>query len=139
MRIYQGVDLAEVGRVREAWERTQGFRESVFTEAERTYCLAQADPFPHLAARFAVKEACLKAFGVGLGAPGGLGALGRLREVEVESSPSGRPLLRLHGSVEKMGRRRRITQSTVSISHTREVAVASVILVGEDVPDEEEI
>lgn len=138
MRIYQGVDMVEVGRLREAWERTEGFRREVFTEAESAYCLKHPDPYPHLAARFAVKEACLKAFGVGLGAPGGLGGLGRLREVEVESSPSGGPVLRLHGSVEKMSRRRRIRQSTVSISHTRELAVATVVLVGEEVPDEEE-
>jgi len=138
MRIYQGVDMVEVGRLREAWERTEGFRKEVFTEAESAYCLQRADPYPHLAARFAVKEACLKAFGVGLGAPGGLGGLGRLREVEVESSPSGRPVLRLHGSVERMSRRRRIRQSTVSISHTRELAVATVVLVGEEVPDGEE-
>ena len=138
MRIYQGVDLVEVDRLREAWERTEGFRREVFTEAESAYCLKHPDPYPHLAARFAVKEACLKAFGVGLGAPGGLGGLGRLREVEVESSPSGKPVLRLHGSVEQMSRRRRIRQSTVSISHTRGLAVATVILAGEEVPDGEE-
>lgn len=134
MRIYQGVDLVEVERLREAWERTEGFRREVFTEAESDDCLRHPDPYPHLAARFAVKEACLKAFGVGLGAPGGLGGLGRLREVEVESSPSGKPLLRLHGSAERMGQRLRIRQFTVSISHTRTLAVATVILVGENLP-----
>ena len=63
MRIYQGVDLVEVDRLREAWERTEGFRREVFTEAESAYCLERPDPYPHLAARFAVKEACLR-FGI---------------------------------------------------------------------------
>ncbi len=136
MRIYQGVDLVEVGRLRETYERREAFGREIFTEAESSYCLARPDPYPHFAARFAVKEACLKAFGVGMGGLG-LGATGRLREIEVEPTPSGKPTLRFHGSVEQMSRRRRIRQATVSISHAGGFAVATVVLLGEEGPPEE--
>ena len=66
MRLYQGVDLVEVARLKEAYERHEAFGEDVFTEAERAYCLKRRNPYPHFAARFAAKEACLKAFGLGL-------------------------------------------------------------------------
>lgn len=137
MRLYQGVDLVEVARLREAYERHDAFRREVFTEAECAYCLARRDPYPHLAARFAAKEACLKAFGLGLSSPGGLGGRGRLREIEVESAPSGKPALRLSGSMGRMSARRRIVQSTISLSHTLELAVAQVILVGEGAPKDQ--
>ena len=131
MRIYQGVDLIEVDRVKDACERHAAFGEDIFTEGETAYCRARPDPYPHLAGRFAVKEACLKAFGLGMG---GFGATGKFREIEVESAPSGKPTLRLHGSMERIGKRRRIRQATVSISHTRAHAVATVILLGDDLP-----
>lgn len=135
MRIYQGVDLVEVKRVREVYERHQRFGREIFTKGESEYCLSRPDPFPHLAGRFAVKEACMKAFGIGMG---GFGAGGRFREIEVESGASGKPTLRFSGSMEKMSRRRRIRQATVSISHTRDLAMATVILLGEESPPDGE-
>ena len=69
---------------------------------------------------------------------GGFGATGRFGEIEVESSPSGKPTLRLHGTMEKMGKRLKISQASVSISHAGEYAIATVILVGEDTVEEEE-
>ena len=98
--------------------------------------LKRRNPYPHFAARFAAKEACLKAFGLGLSEPGGLGGRGRLREIEVESAASGKPTLKLSGSMERMGARKKITQATISLSHTLELAVAQVILVGDDGPEE---
>ena len=135
MRIYQGVDLVEVSRIREVYERHEAFGREIFTESESAFCLARRNPYPHFAGRFAVKEACMKAFGVGMG---GFGAGGRFLEIEVETAPSGKPTLRLLGSMERMGRRRGISQATVSISHTREHAVATVILVSEGPPAEED-
>lgn len=135
MRLYQGVDLVEVARLREAYERHEVFGRDIFTEEESAFCLRHRNPFPHFAARFAAKEACLKAFGVGLG---GFGATGRMREVEVESAPSGKPSLRLHGSMERMGKRKRIRQATVTLSHTLDLAIAMVTLVGEEVSETEE-
>ena len=136
MRLYQGVDLVEVSRLKDAYERHEAFGEDVFTEAERAYCLKRNNPYPHLAARFAAKEACLKAFGLGISEPGGLGGRGRLREIEVESSASGKPTLKLSGSMERMSARKKITRSTISMSHTIELAVAQVILLGDDAPEE---
>ena len=135
MRLYQGVDLVELDRFREAYDRHAAFGNGLFTEAEITYCHARPDPYPHLAARYAAKEACMKAFGVGMG---GFGASGRFQEIEVEIAPSGKPTLRLHGSMEKMGRRYGIQQLTISISHARDYAVATVMMLGDDPPGEEE-
>lgn len=127
--------MVEVARLKEAYERHEAFGEDVFTEGERAYCLRRTNPYPHFAARFAAKEACLKAFGLGISEPGGLGGRGRLREIEVESAASGKPTLKLSGSMERMSARKKITQSTVSMSHTQELAVAQVILLGEGAPE----
>lgn len=136
MLLYQGVDLVEVARVKKACERRDAFQADVFTEAERAYCLRCRNPYPHFAARFAAKEACLKAFGLGLAGPDGLGGRGRLREIEVESAASGKPALRLRGSMARMSARKKIAQTTLSMSHTLELAVAQVILTGEGAPEE---
>lgn len=129
LRIYQGVDLVEISRLREAFERHKAFGEDIFTQGEQEYCRSRPDVYSHLAGRFAAKEACLKAFGVGMS---GFGATGRFGEIEVESSPSGKPTLRLHGSMERMGKRLKIFQTSVSISHAGEFAIATVMLVGEE-------
>ena len=134
LRIYQGVDLVEVERLKQAYERHQDCGKEIFTEQEEEYCRSRPDIYPHLAGRFAAKEACLKAFGVGMG---GFGATGRFGEIEVESSPSGKPSLRLHGSMERMGKRLKIVQTTVSISHAGEYAMATVVLLGEETTEEE--
>lgn len=135
MRIYQGVDLVEIERLRAAYDSQEAFGRDIFTEGELTYCTSRPDPYPHLAGRFAAKEACLKAFGVGMG---GFGAIKRFREIEVESIPSGKPVLHLNGSMEKMGRRLKIRQITVSISHAGSFAVAMVILMGEVLVEEKD-
>jgi len=135
VRLYQGIDLVEIDRLKAAFDRQEAFGQDIYTEAELGYCNSRPDPYPHLAGRFAAKEACLKAFGVGMG---GFGATGRFREVEVESAPSGKPVLRLHGSMEKMARRLKIGQTTVSISHADNYAVASVMFLGEGVAGEGE-
>ena len=135
MRIYQGVDLVEIERLRAAYDGQEAFGRDIFTEGELTYCTSRPDPYPHLAGRFAAKEACLKAFGVGMG---GFGATKRFREIEVESIPSGKPVLHLNGSMGKMGRRLKIRQNTVSISHAGSFAVAMVILMGEVLVEEKD-
>ena len=63
-----GTDLVEVARIRTALDRTPGLRDRVFTPAEYAYSARHRDPAPHLAGRFAVKEAVMKALGQGLGA-----------------------------------------------------------------------
>lgn len=127
MHLYQGVDLIEIDRIKTAHDRQDAFGKRIFTEAELAYCNLRPDPYPHLAGRFAAKEACLKAFGVGMG---GFGTLARFQEIEVESMPSGKPTLLLYGSMEKMRKRLKIAQVTVSISHADSFAIATVVMLG---------
>jgi holo-[acyl-carrier protein] synthase len=127
MRIRQGVDIVAVSRLRAVCERHGRFVEETFTENERLYCMSKRDPYPHLAGRFAAKEACLKALGRGLRGAGGM-----LGEIEVAREPSGRPSLRLSGRAGKLAGRLGVSGMTVSISHAGDLAVSTVILTGRE-------
>lgn len=128
MRIYQGIDLVHVPKIRKIMHSRPRFAEDVFTGREREYCLSMRDPYIHFAGRFAAKEACLKALGTGLSATGIDGALA---EIEIVAGKSGGPQLNLSGWTAKVGRRKKIGQLTVSISHSGDYAIASVILAGQ--------
>ena len=116
--------------MREVLERTPRFRERVFTPSERDYCDARgAAAAQHYAARFAAKEAALKALGTGWS--GGVG----WRDVEVANDAAGRPELVFRGAALELLRRSGATCAHLSLSHTSEHAVAQVILergAGED-------
>lgn len=126
IQIHQGVDIVDIARFSEVAVRNQDFLSDIFTPGEMEYCLSLKDPHTHFAGRFAAKEACLKALGIGL-SPAGTGHL--LREIEISRHPSGRPLLLLNGWAATVSKRKRICQHTVSISHTACTAVATVMLV----------
>ena len=125
MLISQGVDIVDILRIKHVMERRKLFKKKVFTSYETSFCSARSNPFPHFAARFAAKEACLKALGIGLG---GFGGVNRLKEIEVKSEQTGQPIIFLSGSVKKLTIEKSITQITVSLSHTIELAVATVFL-----------
>ena len=125
MLISQGVDIVDILRIKHVMERRKLFKKKVFTSYETSFCSARSNPFPHFAARFAAKEACLKALGIGLG---GFGGVNRLKEIEVKSEQTGQPIIFLSGSVKKLTIAKSITQITVSLSHTHELAVATVFL-----------
>jgi holo-[acyl-carrier protein] synthase len=125
MRILQGVDIVVVSKIERIMLARPEFASEIFTDRERDYCFSKANPYVHLAGRFAAKEACLKALGTGLS---GGGIDGALREVEVVAEKSGRPALRLSGWTKKIGRRKRVREQTVSIAHSGDFAIASVIL-----------
>jgi holo-[acyl-carrier protein] synthase len=125
MRIFQGIDLVTVSKIKEIILRRPQFVEEVFTVCEREYCLARPDPYIHFAGRFAAKEACLKALGTGLSGNGIDGSLG---EIEVVPGRGGKPELSIRGWAARIGSRKKIDQLTVSISHSGDFAVASVIL-----------
>jgi holo-[acyl-carrier protein] synthase len=134
--IYHGIDIVEVARVRRAAVRWgERFLERVFTPGELRDCgcPGPAPRYESLAARWAAKEALAKALGVGLS---GLGAgaagepLAHFREVEVVRGPGGRPELRLYGAAAAAARARGIGELSVSLSHTAEHAVASVVGLG---------
>jgi holo-[acyl-carrier protein] synthase len=117
-----GVDLCEVDRMRRVLARTPGFAARVFTEDEQAYCRRRRDPVERFAARFAAKEAVLKAMGAGVGACA-------LREIEVVREESGAPSLVLHGAAANLAAARGIARWHVSLSHTSRVAEALVIAV----------
>ena len=118
-----GIDIIEVARIREVLERTPRFRERVFTPAERAYCDSRgAVAAQHYAARFAAKEAALKALQTGW--RGGIG----WQDVEVAARESGAPYLIFHGPVLKLFTLSGATASHLSLSHTTEHAIAQVIL-----------
>lgn len=126
MQVYQGVDLVEIPKFADLFLRNRDLVSEIFTEGERKYCLSMKEPYRHFAGRFAAKEACMKALGMGLS-----GIDNTLQEIEVSSTPSGKPVLSISGWAEKMGRKKKICQLTVSISHSAQYAVATVILVGD--------
>ncbi|HEX8457442.1 MAG TPA: holo-ACP synthase [Pyrinomonadaceae bacterium] len=123
MIISIGIDIIEVARVRQVIERTPRFVRRVFTDAERRYCegrgVASAQ---HFAARFAAKEAALKALGTGWS--GGLA----WHNVEIISAESGAPLLVFHKLARELFQRSGATTAHLSISHTTEHAIAQVVL-----------
>ena len=123
MIISIGVDIIEVRRVRETIERTPRFAERVFTEAERAYCESRgAVAAQHYAARFAAKEAALKALQTGWS--GGIS----WQDVEVAAKESGAPMILFHGRARELYEESGATAAHLSIAHTTEHAVAEVIL-----------
>ncbi len=127
MKLYQGIDIVEVGKFKKILLRNDNFIADIFTEQEREYCLSRKDPYIHFAGRFAVKEASMKALGIGFSGPGIDHAF---LEIETLTGASGKPVLSFSGWVGKISRKQRINQQTVSISHSSDYAVATVILVG---------
>jgi len=118
-----GIDIIEVRRVREVLRRTPRFTERVFTTDERAYCDSRGVVAPqHYAARFAAKEAVLKALQTGW--TGGIA----WQDIEIAALPSGAPILRFHGRVRELYEQSGATAAHLSISHTTEHAIAEVVL-----------
>jgi holo-[acyl-carrier protein] synthase len=118
-----GLDLVKIARVRAAAERWQErFLKRVFTEAECRYCFQRASPYASLAARFAVKEAVLKALGTGWSQG--------VRWVDIEVLPdrTGRPQASVEGRVRSLIREVGVTNIHVTLSHDAEYAMAEAVL-----------
>ncbi|MDA8082927.1 MAG: holo-ACP synthase [Nitrospiraceae bacterium] len=126
IEIYHGVDIVEISKLGRIMKKNSAFIEETFTEAERTYCLSHRNHVVHLAGRFAAKEACLKALGTGLSA----GGRDAMRQIEVLNHASGRPEIALKGWIGRVVRSRKIVSTSVSISHSGDYAVASVVMLG---------
>jgi holo-[acyl-carrier protein] synthase len=118
-----GIDLVEVARV-EQGARRHGRRllDRLFTPAEIAYCEPLARRYESYAARFAAKEACLKALGTGQ--RDGIS----WHDMEVVRDGLGRPELRLSGQAREAATRRGVSTVLLSLSHTRDHATAVVIL-----------
>ncbi len=121
-----GVDLVENSRIREVIERWGGsFKDRVFSTEEQSYCNGKASPWLYYAGRFAVKEAVSKAFGTGIGPQ-----LGWL-DIEVVKDPSsGAPHVRFKGKGMELCLSRGVREVLISLSHTRNFAVANALLIG---------
>ena len=118
-----GIDIVEVYRMRESMTRTPRFAERVFTEVERTYCDSKgAAAYQSYAGRFAAKEAFLKALKTGW--------RGKLtwHDIEVISDAEGVPTLKIANEAAKLMDEMGATQVHLSISHTKDHAVAQVVL-----------
>ncbi|WP_236675957.1 holo-ACP synthase [Chryseolinea lacunae] len=116
------MDMIEVERVLEKVRKPNGFREKIFSPVEIAYCEAQPKPAESYAARFAAKEAFLKATGQGL-------LLGyELAEIEVVTDENGRPSLNLLGNFKAIARQNNWNKIHLSLSHLQHVACAVVIL-----------
>jgi holo-[acyl-carrier protein] synthase len=123
MIVGTGIDIAEVPRIREAIARHgQRFLQRIFTEGEIQYCESKANRVERYAARFAAKEAGMKAIGTGWNH--GV----RWRDIEVARKPGGRPTLLLHGKAAEFAARLGAINIALSLTHTAEQAMAQVIL-----------
>jgi holo-[acyl-carrier protein] synthase len=126
MIVGTGVDIAEVGRIKAAVERFgERFLKRVFTPAEVRYCMGKLNSAERLAARFAAKEAGMKAIGTGL--RHGV----TWQDVEVLRLPGQRPVLKFSGKAAEFAARLGCKRTHLSLSHTKEQAIAYVILEGE--------
>ena len=115
-----GIDSVQVDRIRKASRRWgKSFLRKLFTAAELKYCFSHANPYPSLAARFAAKEALLKALDVK--------ALWKWRDMEVRRARSGRPSLVLTGRAAAFLRRNRVSAFQISLTHDDERATAIVL------------
>jgi holo-[acyl-carrier protein] synthase len=115
-----GADVVEVGRMRVALDRTASLAERLFSDDERAYAFEQHDPAKSLAARFAAKEAVMKALGVGLGDID-------FHDVEVVRRDDGAPQLYVRGRARALATQQGVTRWLLSLSHTDSTAMAVVI------------
>ena len=124
-----GTDIIEIERMRAALHAHPRLVARLFTPEERAYCDRRADPAPHYAARFAAKEAAAKAVGRHL----------RWQEVAVVSGPEGRPALALTGESARWSGLSRGASFLVSLSHSRDYALATVVRLAPPGPPEDRL
>jgi holo-[acyl-carrier protein] synthase len=120
VRISAGVDLVDVWRVSRLAAQPAGMS-GVLTERELSYCGGRPRPAEHMAARFAAKEAVLKAFGTGLAE--GI----RWTDVEILNDPTGRPTVELHGRAAELAADHGLRVIDISLSHTAHLAIAHAV------------
>ena len=117
-----GVDLADIDRVARVLEKYPRFAERCFTEHEREYAFRYARPERRLAARFAGKEAVMKAMGTGWR---------RIRWKDIEITGGGKPTVRMQGNARRRAEMLGVTEVLVTITHTDTSALVMAVAVGE--------
>jgi len=125
-----GTDLVDLDRFRTVLERTPRIVPRLFTDGEQAYACGRRDPTEPLGARFAAKEAAMKALGVGLGEVD-------FHDLEVVRLDSGAPVLRVHGRASERATVLGIDRWMVTLSHTAHLAQAVVVALGYDGGDPE--
>jgi holo-[acyl-carrier protein] synthase len=126
MILGSGVDICEVPRIEASIARYGSrFVERIFTAREIAYADRKSNRFERYAARFAAKEAGMKALGTGW--TGGIG----WRDFEVVNLPSGRPTLEFHGRAAEIAAKLGVRHVALSLTHTKEQALAMVVIEGE--------
>ena len=122
MIVALGVDIIEIARIEDAFARLgHRFRDRIFTESEIAYCESRGSRHASYAARFAAKEAVMKALGTGWG--DGV----RWRDIEVRRAESGGPSVFLTGQAFERFRELGAAKVHLSLSHSREIAIAQVV------------
>jgi holo-[acyl-carrier protein] synthase len=121
-----GIDIIETNRVAEKIARELGFREYVFSENEIAYCESKTNKAEHYAARFAAKEAFLKALGTGF--PGGL----NLNEIEIMPNDAGKPEIYFKASSLQAMQQYAVGKIHLSMSHLTQFACAMVVIETKD-------
>ena len=123
MIVGTGIDIAEVPRIAASIARFgERFVRRIFTEGEIRYCDSKANRVERYAARFAAKEAAMKAIGTGWNH--GV----TWRDVEVSRMPGGRPTITFHGKAAEFAAKLGVKHVALSLTHTAEHAIAQVIL-----------
>lgn len=115
-----GVDIIEIQRIKSALKRHSRFKERFFTAAEREYCEEYKQAAPHYAGRFAAKEAVVKALGTGFSGF-------KWQDVEIISGDQGPPEVKLYNQAQQVAEQQGIERIMISISHSRDYAVAEAI------------
>ena len=125
VNLSSGVDIIEISRIKRVLDRySQRFLHRVYTDGEIAYCRGRA---PNLAARFAAKEATMKALGTGVRGVG-------WKDIEITRRESGAPGVLLHGRAQRRAQRLGVLDIALSLSHSREYAVAFVVIQQEPQP-----
>ena len=119
-----GIDQIEVARIRDSLDKhADHFLEKIFSSTEQAYCREKADPAPHLAARFAAKEAVSKALGTGFGKEFGW------LDAEVKNAEEGQPILNFSEKGQALLEKKGATEALVSLTHLESIASAIVVLI----------
>src|SRR5437588_11635124 len=123
MIVGTGIDIAEVPRIKQSIEGFgDRFINRIYAAGERRYCDSKANRVERYAARFAAKEAAMKALGTGWSR--GV----RWRDIEVCRQPGGRPTISFHGTAAEVASKLGAVHVALSLSHTAEQAIAQVLL-----------
>jgi holo-[acyl-carrier protein] synthase len=117
-----GVDIVDINDFTESFNKSKRFKSLVFTESEILYCENKLNKYQHYAARFAGKEAMMKAICTGWGK--GIG----FRQIEIINCDNGYPILRCNGKVKEILIERNISNCLISLSHIENNAIAFILL-----------